>query len=174
MVEGEQRIGIHSTSIDDEVWEEAMEQVKKNGDESLSAVIEDYLRDYADVDDEMPDEDLFLQNSELSEKQKKIVKELIRTGKSGIEIQKLAGKIKRKGIYDRRDFVKNAVERIDKDKTIPYALHGSKLKALNLRCSCGSEFSVTGLSKDGTCPGCGTILIKLDEPHTSNSVQVIQ
>lgn len=146
-------------TVNPDVWSQAEE---KYGHGNVSKKIEELLEEDLDTE-KTPDDINYLSHTNLTDRQKRLVRELIRQGKGEASFQEIHAVCRDKGIYSRKDYIRDAVEKIDNDGGTGYRREGEKLLAQSIRCGCGSEVSVSALgSTSGECPKCGAELVDLE------------
>lgn len=156
-----------SVRVEEELWNQAKE---KAGSRKLSDKIEELLEDWVGYEEDSPQEDTdLLAKSNLTEKQEKSVRLLLKNGHGEIGIQRFMQVVRREGIYDRKDFIKKAVKKISKDDYGLYKKEGGSLQVQEIQCSCGAKIKATALN-EGNCVKCSSQLIDMEEDDSGIKV----
>lgn len=155
----------HNISVDEEVWEKSVEKIGKG---NVSQKIEDLLIEFLDGDVETSNksEDIdILDHADLTEKQERLIRELIRENKKSIGLGEASRFADAKGVYSRKDYVKQAIKKIDKEQYSLYKMVGDSLEAEVVTCrECGQKINAALLSNhEGDCPNCGTGILDLSQ-----------
>lgn len=149
-------MGMKSFDCPDQDWEKALDNIQKTKYDSISEALREKIRDVADIEiEETEKETKFLDEVSLSDKQEKLFRKLIEEKVSKNNARQLMAFCEENNIYDRKDYVKRAVQKIDKS-FLPYNSYSGGVKSQKMKCSCKTSFNVTALSNsDGKCPNCG-------------------
>ena len=159
-----------SISIKEEIWNQALEQT-----DNLSQTIEQLLQKHVlhQETSSQPEPYNLLNRSELTDKQHRAVKKLIEKEISEITLESFRNLVLDEGLYHRRDFIKKAVQRIDRDPMVPFKLSGGSFHQKSIRCRCGAVSEPLAL-ENGCCPKCGLQLIDLGEGENDDpTVEVL-
>lgn len=154
-----------SISIKEEIWNQALEQT-----DNLSKTIEQLLQKHVLHQEPGSKQQPYnlLNRSELTRKQRRAVKKLIQKEISEITLESFRNLVLDEGLYNRRDFIKKAVQRIDRDPRVPFELSGGSFRQKSIRCRCGAVSEPLAL-ENGCCPKCSLQLIDLGEGENEGS-----
>jgi hypothetical protein len=151
---------IRSISIDDELWEKAKEQY---GDRKVSEKIRQLIRKdlNENTDSKLPLD--IVESSDLTNKQKHVVRSLIEKGVSEKNEAQWNNFIESQGIK-RKDYKEKCHGAITQSDQIPYKSKGRQgVKSVEVQCRCDASVYVHQLSKtDGKCPNCDRRIVKIN------------
>jgi len=162
----------HNITIEQEIWEEVEEAY---GSGNISQKIEQLLtQNLGKKIDDYDEPENMLDAAQLTEKQGKLVKNLINNGRSSIGFDNLRQFCGSRNIYTRTDHIKNAVKALSNSDYIPYQYDDGSLKQIGLQCSkCDTVVYPTQLGKaEGNCPSCNQTIIDLSADDAAAAMVV--
>jgi len=139
------------SGIPDDLWAKARNQY---GDQKISENIKRLLEKDLKNKDADEKKKPILTDTELLDKQKKIVRRLVEKEVDSFNIQQWRKFLN--GFYTRKDYKRKASNEISINGRTPYEVKNGGLKSAEFGCVCGASITLAAYNnKEVGCPNCG-------------------
>ncbi|MFB6208525.1 MAG: hypothetical protein ABEJ56_00110 [Candidatus Nanohaloarchaea archaeon] len=149
-------------TIEEDLWKKAKE---KYGQRNCSDRIEELIAEDLDQELDQSKEPLdIVEQANLTPRQQSLAYELLEKDDFPYAKSQVANIARKKGIYQRSNFVKKAVEKLCQTEKAPFGLAQGNIISAEFPCSCGAKINSNVLKNTNEkCPKCERKIILTEE-----------